>query len=361
MIYINLPRFYEFINQIADILFALVMIHVVIGIVLGIVAYGVYAERRLSAIIQDRLGPNRVGPQGLLQPLADGLKFLFKEDVIPDHVNKVLYCLAPVIILVPALITFAVIPLGDTITIFGRDFNIQIADVNIGILYIFAVSLLGVYGLVLGGWASNNKYSLLGGMRSAAQMISYEISLGLSIVGILMICGTLRLNEIVINQTGYMLGFIPKWNILFQPAAFIVFVTAMLAENNRLPFDFPEAEPELVGGYHTEYNSFKFGLFMMAEYTNMFAGSAIIVTLFFGGWHIPGLASLGLPKVLYSLLTVAAFLVKTIIMLLIIIQIRWTLPRFRYDQLMRLGWKILLPLALINIFLTGAGMYILQI
>ena len=308
----------------------------------------VYAERRVSAFMQGRLGPNRVGPQGLLQPIADGIKFLMKEDIIPDGVNKPIYLLAPVIMLIPALMTFAVIPFGSTITLFDRDIILQVADVNIGILYILALTSIGVYGIVLAGWASNSKYTLIGGLRSSAQLISYELALGLSVVSIILMSGSLRLNDIVADQQGHLLS----WYVFKQPLAFLIFLNATYAETNRLPFDLAEAEQELVGGYHTEYSSMKFAMFFMSEYANMITAAALTVTLFFGGWDVPLLdeKSLGIWG---AMLSVASFILKMGFFLFLFIWIRWTFPRFRYDQLMKLGWKVLLPLSLINIFITG--------
>ncbi|MSS71287.1 MAG: NADH-quinone oxidoreductase subunit NuoH [Candidatus Latescibacteria bacterium] len=332
----------------------LVKIAVVLGGLLGTVAYMILAERKVSAFIQHRYGPNRVGPWGLLQPIADGLKFMFKEDIIPPHVNKVVYVMAPAIILAPALMTLAVVPFGDTIPLFGRNIRLQIADLNIGILYILALTSLGVYGIVLGGWASNNKYSLLGGLRASSQMISYELALGLSIVGVLMITGSLRLNEVVAGQQHMLWGILPRWNVFTQPLGCLLFVVAAFAETNRAPFDLPECEQELVAGYHSEYSSMKFAMFFMAEYANMVTSSAVIVTLFFGGWHLPWLIPEGATSLGYSLLKVAAFAAKTGFFLFLYLWVRWTLPRFRYDQLMRLGWKVFLPLALANVVVTGA-------
>lgn len=311
------------------------------------VAYLVLIERRVSAFIQNRLGPNRVGPAGLFQPVADIVKLFLKEDIVPRAANKFVHSLAPLISLVVAMTTFAVIPFGNVIHIFGRDVKLMIADVNVGILYILALSSLGVYGITLSGWSSNNKYSLLGGLRSSAQMISYELSMGLSIIGVLMIAGTLQLDKIVESQAHGM------WYFWRTPISFITFVVASFAETNRLPFDLPEAEPELVGGYHTEYSGMKFGLFFLAEYANMITASAIIATLFLGGWQLPFVGQLGLSATLVSLLQVAAFGVKVGLVLLFFMIVRWTIPRFRYDQLMSLGWKVMLPLTLLNILVTG--------
>jgi len=308
----------------------------------------IYAERRVSAFIQGRLGPNRVGPQGLLQPIADGIKFLMKEDIIPDGVNKPIYLLAPVIMLIPALMTFAVIPFGSDITLFGRQIPLQVADVNVGILYVLALTSIGVYGIVLAGWSSNSKYSLLGGLRSAAQLISYELAMGLAVVSIILLSGSLKLNDIVADQQGYLFS----WNVFKQPLAFIIFLIAVYAETNRLPFDLSEAEQELVGGYHTEYSSMKFAMFFMAEYANMITAAALTVTLFFGGWDVPLIneTSLGIWG---TVLSVLSFILKMGFFLFLFIWVRWTFPRFRYDQLMKIGWKVMLPIALLNIFITA--------
>jgi len=308
----------------------------------------IYAERRVSAFIQGRLGPNRVGPQGILQPLADGIKFLMKEDIIPAGVDKPIFILAPAILLIPALMTFAVIPFGSDITLFGRQIPLQIADVNVGILYILALTSIGVYGIVLAGWSSNSKYSLLGGLRSSAQLISYELAMGLAVVSIILLSGSLKLNDIVGDQQGSLFS----WNVFKQPLAFIIFLVAVYAETNRLPFDLSEAEQELVGGYHTEYSSMKFAMFFMAEYANMITAAALTVTLFFGGWDVPFVneTSLGLWG---AMLSVGSFILKMGFFLFLFIWVRWTFPRFRYDQLMRLGWKVMLPMALFNIFITA--------
>ena len=308
----------------------------------------IYAERRVSAFMQDRVGPNRVGPKGVLQPIADGIKFLMKEDLVPEKVDKPIFILAPAILLIPALMTFAVIPFGSSINLFGREIALQVADVNVGVLYILALTSISVYGIVLAGWSSNNKYSLLGGLRSSAQLISYELAMGLAVVSIILLAGSLRLNDIITDQQGSFLS----WNIFRQPLAFLIFLIAVYAETNRLPFDLSEAEQELVGGYHTEYSSMKFAMFFMAEYANMITAAALTVTLFFGGWDVPLLdeGSLGL---FGTLLSVLSFLLKMAFFLFLFIWVRWTFPRFRYDQLMRLGWKVMLPLALFNIFLTA--------
>ncbi len=332
-----------------EILIPLIKIVVVLAVMLSVVAYTVLAERKVAAAIQNRIGPNRVGWKGLLQPLADVMKLVMKEDVVPQNANRFLHDLAPVISIGVALTTFAVVPFGDHVTLFGRDIKLQIASVNIGILYVLALTSIGVYGVTLSGWASNSKYSLLGGMRSSAQLISYELSMGLSIIGVVMLSGSLELDRIVAAQNGW------KWNILLQPLGFVTFVVAAFAETNRLPFDLPEAEPELVGGYHTEYSGLKFGLFFLAEYANMFTASAIITTLYLGGWHLPFVGSIGLSEFWVNVLQVIAFSVKVAGILLFFIIIRWTIPRFRYDQLMNLGWKVMLPLSILNLMLTAAA------
>ncbi|HEY8369566.1 MAG TPA: NADH-quinone oxidoreductase subunit NuoH [Thermodesulfobacteriota bacterium] len=316
---------------------------------LAIVPGLVYVERRMSAFIQDRIGPNRVGPLGLLQPVADALKFIFKEDIVPPHAHRWLYILAPAFAAVPALCTLAVVPLGHTLHVFGREIALIAADVNVGILVVFGLTSLGVYGIVLAGWASNNKYSLLGGLRSSAQMISYELSLGLSVIGVIMLAGSLRLTDIVMMQDKL------NWFVFLQPIGAIVFLIASYAETNRLPFDLPEAETELVAGYHTEYGSMKFALFFLGEYAAMITASALTVTLFFGGWQLPYYLewSRHLPQLLADLIPPAVFAFKTLFFLFLMIWVRWTFPRFRYDQLMDFGWKVMLPAALLNIAWTA--------
>lgn len=301
------------------------------------VAYMTYAERKVVAHIQVRKGPLFVGYHGLLQPIADAVKLLFKEDFTLSGCNKIIYNLAPLVTFIPALLAIAVIPVGDQITVAGETTNLMISDLNVGILFIFAVSSLGIYGLVLGGWSANSKYSLLGALRSSAQMISYEVSLGLSVIGVLLLAGTLSLNEIVKAQSGGILD----WFIFRQPIGFLLFVTAAIAETNRIPFDLPEAEAELVGGYHTEYAGMKFAMFFMGEYASMITVSALAATLFLGGWSGPIL-----PPVVWFLLKMSFFLFSYI-------WIRGTLPRFRYDQLMRFGWLVLFPLALLNTMVTA--------
>jgi NADH-quinone oxidoreductase subunit H len=291
---------------------------------------------------QVRWGPSRVGPFGLLQPIADGIKLLFKEDLVPAGADRFLFRAAPVLSMVPALITFAVIPFGDTVRLFGKSVDLVITDINVGLLYVLAVTSMGVYGIVLAGWASNSKYSLLGGLRSAAQMVSYEMALGLSVIGVVMLSQSLSLVDIVNAQAGTWFGVIPRWNVFAQPLGFALLLVSANAELNRAPFDLPEAETELVAGFHTEYSSMKFAMFFMAEYANMIAASALVTTLFLGGWRGPLL-----PPVVWFLLKVGAFL-------FLFIWVRATLPRFRYDQLMAFGWKVLLPLGLANVVVTAA-------
>ncbi len=335
----------------------LLEILIVIPLILGVVMLLTLLERKISAWIQNRHGPNRVGWGGILQPIADGVKFFLKEDIIPGHVDRFLYLLAPAISLFPALMTFAIVPFGDQLSVYIGDtlvnIRFQLVDLNVGILYFVAVASLGVYGLIVGGFGSNNKYSMLGGLRSSAQMISYEIPMGLAIISVAMMSGSLRLNDIVQDQ-------MVMWNFIRQPLAFIIFLVAAFAETNRLPFDLPEAEQELVGGYHTEYSSMKFSSFMIAEYSNIITSSALIATLFFGGWHVPFLHQLNLPIVLEEVIQIFAFIVKTGFFIFLFMWVRWTLPRFRYDQLMNLGWKGMLPLGLLNIVITGAVMAYLQ-
>lgn len=334
------------------------IIGIIFVVILPMVSYAVYAERRVSALIQDRLGPNRVGPAGLLQPIADAAKFIFKEDFTPRTVNTFYYWLAPCLAMVPAIITIAVVPFGSTL--FGVP--MVIADINVGILYVFAIASLGVYGVVLAGWASNSKYSFLGGIRSSAQMISYELSLALAVIPIFLIVGNLRLTSVVqyqINHGWMILQFLGDWTslrkwLLTVPmlVSFFVFMIAVFAETNRLPFDLPEAEQELAAGYHTEYSSMKFALFFLGEYAAMITGSAIVVTLFFGGWHLPGIPD-GSHGWIFGLINIAIFFGKVAILIFIFMWVRWTLPRFRYDQLMRLGWLFFFEIALVNIFLVA--------
>lgn len=347
----------------ADLWFDLGKVALVVGAVLSVVPYLVMAERKICAWMQDRKGPNRVGILGLGnrlalgQPLADGIKLLFKEDLVPSGADRRLFAVAPILVLVPALATFAIIPFGCDVTLFGHRVALQVADLSIGLLYFLALGACSVYGLALGGWASNNKYSLMGGLRATAQLISYEVALGLGIVGVALAAGSLSPREIVAAQGGTLFGMPGlRWNIFLQPLGFLVFLAACFAENNRLPFDLPEAEPELVGGYHTEYSGMKFGLFMMAENAEMILLSSLVTTLYLGGWQIPfvdagRLAAMG-PWA--GLLTAGCFAAKVGVLLFLFIVTRWSLPRFRYDQLMGLGWKGLIPLGLLNCLFAAA-------
>jgi NADH-quinone oxidoreductase subunit H len=314
------------------------------------VAYTVWLERKVVGHMQNRWGPTRVGPFGLLQPAADGIKFLFKEDLTPPHVDKPPYIAAPMIAVIFALTSISVIPFGNAITIGGYSIPFQITDVNTGLLLILGVTSIGVYGVALAGWSSNNKYSLLGGLRASAQMVSYEISLGLSLVGVMIMSGSFSLREIVDSQAGHFWGFIPRWNIFHgQLIGFFIYLIAAYAETNRIPFDLPEAETELVAGYHTEYSAMKFAMFFMAEYANMITVACVATLLFLGGWHGPIFGS----AILQAILPLLWFGAKVFMFLFIYIWVRGTLPRFRYDQLMAFGWKFLLPLALFNLIATA--------
>ena len=311
----------------------------------------VWYERRVAALIQDRHGPNRVGPFGLLQSPADILKLFTKEEVVPASVDKGLFYLAPALAVFAALATFVVIPYGANLHAGGRDIPLIGADVSIGVLYIFAITSISVYAIVLAGWSSNDKYSLMGGIRSSAQIISYELAMTTAAAGIILAAGSFRLSDIVGMQESTILGFIPRWNVFFQPLGFLIFFTATFAETNRLPFDLPEAEAELVAGYHTEYSAMHFGSFFLAEYVNVIVSSALTTTLYFGGWSLPGFHPTGPLGVAAS---VVIFGLKTAFFVTVFVWVRWTLPRFRYDQLMRLGWKALLPLALVNLLWAAA-------
>ena len=336
-----------------DVAATIVKIAVVFGVLQSSVAVMTWVERRVAGWIQDRMGPNRVGPLGLLQPLADGVKFIWKEDIVPGHVHKVCYVLAPAASLTAALTAFAVIPFGPTLVLFGHDVALSIADVGVGVLVTLAASSMGVYGIVMAGWASNNKFSLMGGLRSAAQLISYELAMGLAVISVIASSGTLRLSEIVEQQGGTVLGYVPAWNIFINPLGALIFLVGSYAETNRAPFDLPEAESELVAGYHTEYSSMKFSMFFMAEYINMITSSALFVTLFLGGWQVPGL-SLALSGNWLALCQMLIFVAKVAVFMFMFVWVRWTLPRFRYDQLMNLGWKGLIPLSIVNLFYVGS-------
>lgn len=320
--------------MLAYVLISVVKVLVVFTGMLLIVAYMTLMERKVLGHMQVRYGPNRVGPYGLLQPIADGIKLFFKEDIIVPHANRIIYIFAPTIMVTTALMSYAVIPFGDSVTILGQKVDLVVADVNVGLLYLFAISSLGVYGLVMGGWSSNNKYSLLGSIRSSAQMISYELPLGLSIVGVLMIAGSLSTVKIVEAQS-------KMWFIVYQPLGFLIYLISAMAECGRTPFDLTECENELVAGYQTEYSSMKFALYYLAEYAHILVVSSLVVTLFFGGWHGPLL-----PPLVW-------FLIKVFIFIFFFIWVRATYPRFRYDQLMKFGWKVLFPLALLNILVTA--------
>jgi len=337
------------------IIIPLAKIAIAISILLFVVTYLVYFERKISAWIQDRIGPNRVGPYGLLQSPADVLKLFFKEDIVPLAATKFVHSLAPLISLTIAMSTYAVIPFGPDINLFGQKVKLIVADVDVGILFILAFASIGVYGITLSGWGSNNKYSLLGGLRSSAQMISYELSMGISVVGVLMVAGSLRIYDIIDHQQGWM------WNAFIQPIGFITFVVAAFAETNRLPFDLPEAEPELVGGYHTEYSSLKFAMFFLAEYAHMIIASCLIAALYLGGWHLPFINTASLSEGWLPLISVGIYLTKVCLILFFFIWVRWSIPRFRYDQLMNLGWKVMLPLSLVNLVWVAILVYYFKI
>ena len=330
------------------------LIVIIFTISLVVAMYSTLAERKVSAFLQDRIGPNRAGVFGVFQPLADGVKFFFKEEIIPTHANKTLFILGPSISMLTACMTSAVIPWGTSLYLFGRNISLQVTDINIGILYVFAVVSIGVYGIMIGGWASNNKFSLLGALRASSQMISYEIAMGLSIIALVMMSGSMSLNEIVAQQHGF------NWNIWYQPVGFLIFCTCAFAECNRTPFDLAECEAELVGGYHTEYSSMKLGLYLFAEYVNMFISSAIMAALFFGGYNFPFMDLIPSPN-LVAIIGVIVFFIKIFSFIFFFMWIRWTVPRFRYDQLMKLGWKYLIPLALINIIGTGIVLLIVNL
>ncbi len=321
---------------------------VIFVVSLAVAAYSTYGERKVAAFLQDRIGPNRAGPFGLLQPLADGVKFFMKEEIIPASSNKFLFMLGPCIFMMTALMTSAIIPWGKPLHFGDHEFGLQVANLNVGILYILAVVSIGGYGIMIGGWASNNKFSLLGALRASSQMISYELPMGMAIIALLLTSGSLNIKDIVDQQQGF------HWNVLYQPLGFLIFLICAFAECNRAPFDLPESESELVGGYHTEYSSMKLGLFLFAEYINMFISSAIIACLFFGGYHFPGIDHLGLSPNWASIVSIMVLFAKILFFIFFFMWVRWTLPRFRYDQLMRLGWKILIPLSILNVLATGA-------
>lgn len=344
-----------------DLIYKAIYILVIFGITLLIATYSTYFERKIAAFIQDRVGPNRAGPMGLLQPLADAGKLFFKEEFIPAKANKVLFILGPGIAMLVASMSSAVIPFGDMLIVGGREVYLQAIDVNIGVLYIFGVVSLGVYGLMIGGWASNNKFSLLGAIRAASQNISYELAMGLSLIAVLMLSGSLSLRVIAEQQAGF------NWNIWYQPLGFLIFLICAFAETNRTPFDLPESEAELIGGYHTEYSSMKLGMYLFAEYINIFVVSAVMSTLYFGAYNFPFMENLRnafsdpvMGNNVVTLVGVAVMFAKIFAFIFFFMWVRWTLPRFRYDQLMKLGWNILIPLAILNILLTGGGILLYE-
>jgi len=335
----------------------IILISVILGGSLGVAMYATWAERKVAAVMQDRIGPNRAGPFGLLQPLADGLKLFFKEEIIPDRSTRFLFILGPCLAMLTACMTSAIVPWGPDFTLAnGHVVSLQVADINIGILFVFGVVSLGVYGIMLGGWASNNKFSLLSSIRSASQAISYELAMGISLIALLMMTGSLSLREIVAQQHGFWDGHWLTWNVFKQPLGFLIFLVCSFAELNRAPFDLAEAESELNMGYHQEYSSMKLGFYLFAEYINLFVSSAILITLFWGGYNFPFMdkVAAGVSPVLFSVICVLVLLTKVIFMILFFMAVRWTLPRFRYDQLMKLGWRSLIPLALVNMVITGA-------
>jgi NADH-quinone oxidoreductase subunit H len=326
-----------------------VVILVVFGITMLMAMYSTYAERKVAAFLQDRIGPNRAGPFGLFQPLADGLKLFAKEEFSPNTPNKFLFLVGPGIAMGTALMTSAVIPWGDRFHLFGRDILLQATDIDVAVLYVFGVVSVGVYGIMIGGWASNNKFSLIGAIRAASQMVSYEVAMGLSVIALLMMTGTLSLREISAQQSGM------NWNVFYQPLSFIIFLICAFAETNRTPFDLPECETELIGGYHTEYSSMKMGFYLFAEYANMFISSTILAVLFFGGYNYPGMSwaveNWGVN--IANVIGIVALFAKLCGFIFFYMWVRWTIPRFRYDQLMHLGWRILIPLSIFNIIITG--------
>jgi NADH-quinone oxidoreductase subunit H len=325
------------------------LVSILFAISLLIAMYSTYAERKVAAFLQDRLGPDRAGPFGILQPLADGVKMFMKEEITPSNSNKWLFMAGPGLAMLCACIGTAVIPWGQDLAIGGRVIPLQVTDINVGVLYLFGVVSLGVYGVMIGGWASNNKYSLLSAIRAASQNISYEIAMGLSIIALLLMTNSLSLKEIVLQQHG------GNWNVLYQPLGFIIFMICSFAETNRAPFDLPECETELIGGYHTEYSSMKLGFYLFAEYINMFVSSAVMATLYFGGYNYPGMdwVATQLGPIAAPLVGTGVLFLKIFAFIFFFMWVRWTIPRFRYDQLMNLGWKTLIPLAIANIIITG--------
>ncbi len=341
--------------------FKIILVVALFAVSLGVAAYSTWGERKVAALLQDRIGPNRAGPFGILQPLADGGKLFFKEGFVPDSAQRFLFYLGPAITMFISLVTGAVIPWGKTLNIGGTSFDVQVANVDIGVLYLMGMVSIGVYGVMIGGWASNNKYSLIGAIRASSQMISYELAMGLCLLSIILMSGSLDLKVMTEAQgTGKIWGLLNvdgmNWNVFYQPLAFIIFVVAALAETNRHPFDLPECEAELVNGYMTEYSSMNFGQYMFGEYVNMFISNALITTLFFGGYNFPGINWVfeNWGENWAGILSILAFLGKVIVGIIIFMWIRWTIPRFRYDTLMHLGWKTLIPLSLVNLLITAA-------
>lgn len=349
-----------------DIVFLLSKLGLIVAVFalsLGIAMYSTYFERIFAGFFQDRVGPDRAGPWGMLQPLADGGKLFFKEEIIPSHATMGLFIAGPSLSMLTACMSSAVIPWGTYLQFGDFVFDLQVADVNIGLLYIFGVVSLGVYGIMIGGWASNNKYSLLGAVRAASQNISYEIAMGLSVIALIMINSSLSLAEITKNQGQPLFGISGmNWNIIYQPLGFIIFIVCAFAECNRTPFDLPECETELVGGYHTEYSSMKLGFYLFAEYINMFVSSAFMAVLYFGGYNYPGIdwVAANWGHNISVFIGLGALFAKIFFFIFFFMWVRWTVPRFRYDQLMRLGWQMLIPLAIINILLTGVGIMLFQ-
>ncbi|MCS6916575.1 MAG: NADH-quinone oxidoreductase subunit NuoH [Chitinophagales bacterium] len=327
-----------------------ILMLVIFALTMLVALYSTFAERKVAAFLQDRLGPNRAGPGGILQPLADGIKMIMKEELIPVMSNRFLFVLGPGIAMICALMAGVVIPWGPDVQIGGQTYYLQLADPDFGILYVFAVVSIGVYGIMIGGWASNNKFSLMGALRASSQVISYELSMGLAIIALVMMTGSLSMRDIVMQQQGF------NWNIWYQPLGFLIFLVTAFAETNRTPFDLPECETELIGGFHTEYSSMKLGFYLFAEYINMFISSAVMAALYFGGYNYPGMESVNaaVGPVWGALIGFAVYFLKIVLFIFFFMWVRWTVPRFRYDQLMKLGWKGLLPLSLLNIFLTAA-------
>ncbi len=341
--------------ELAFIIEKFILVTVIFAVSLVVAMYSTLAERKIAGYLQDRVGPNRAGWGGSLQPLADGIKMFLKEEIIPADSSKFLFIVGPSLAILTACIGSAVIPWGTPILIAGKSVALQVTDINVGVLYIFGVVSLGVYGIMIGGWASNNKYSLMGAIRAASQNISYEIAMGLSIIALLLVSRSLSLHVIAESQHGFWNDGWFTWNVFSQPLGFLIFLVCAFAETNRTPFDLPECETELVGGYHTEYSSMKLGFYLFAEYINMFVSSAVMATLYFGGYNYPGMDAVNalLGPTWGPLVGVAVLMIKIFMFIFFFMWVRWTIPRFRYDQLMNLGWKVLIPLAIANIVLTG--------